>query len=255
MGTTASPKLQPPSSSAPAAGRGGKVIAFVEGEEKLKKKKKPTKKQKPEGPGGSERGNAEHAGTADLLCSRGGDNAGKRTSISAHPPPFLVRPAKFLGEGRCYLPPASLAGARLLRRAARGSGPAGVAVVPGVRPPAARPNPPGGAPRVRPSISAASLPMTQHPPAALPLPPGARESPPRPPAPPARSAGCSPKMQREAGHPCGWLLRRVGDSQNLEFAFQVFGLTPRRLRERFAAREKPGFACTTRWEAAEGRLW
>lgn len=81
---------------------------------------------------------------ADLVCSRGGDNAGKRTSIFAHPPPFLVHPAKFLGEGRCYLPPTSLAGAQLLRRATRGSGLAGVAAVPGVRPLTAWPNPPVG---------------------------------------------------------------------------------------------------------------
>lgn len=42
-----------------------------------------------------------------LVCRQGGDNARKPTSISAHPPPFLVRTVRFLSEGRCYLPPAS----------------------------------------------------------------------------------------------------------------------------------------------------
>lgn len=92
----------------------------------------------------------------DRVCSRGGDNAGKRGSISAHPLPCRARPAKVAGEGRCYLPPASLAfseeppkargraASRQCRACARRS--------------------PAESPGRAPSISAASLPMTQHPP-------------------------------------------------------------------------------------------
>lgn len=99
------------------------------------------------------------AGTGGGVCSRGGDNAGKRGSISAHPLPCRARPAKAAGEGRCYLSPASLA-------------------EPGFseEPPKARGRPasrqcgtcarrsPAESPSRAPSISAASLPMTQHPP-------------------------------------------------------------------------------------------
>lgn len=81
--------------------------------------------------------------------------------------------------------------------------------------------------------------------AALPLPPGTRESP------PARSAGCSRKMRNEARRSCERLLRQVGDSQGGEFTFRHFRLASLQLREGFVAREKPGFVCATRWEAAE----
>lgn len=184
---------------------------------------------------------------------RGGDKAGKRTSISAHPLPFPARPAELLGEGRCYLPPASLAGARLLRRASRGSGPAAAAAVPGVRLPAARLNPPAGPPPAA---------VYQH----------------RQPAHDSASSGCSPASSRHPGIAAtaagtvgtlGGMLPQTAEGSRTppqmttqagrRFSGQGNHLPSFQARsapasEEVTAWERLGFACATRREAARGHL-